>query len=59
LEHDVENGVLNVARHSIRCSMRFSSMWEEWALLWIHYVWRYDSQCLPLSQCSSFLSSSV
>jgi hypothetical protein len=36
---DVENGVLNVARHSFKCSMRFSSTLEEWLLLWVHFVW--------------------
>jgi len=36
---NVENGLLNVARHSFQCSMRFPRMVVEWLLLWVHFVW--------------------
>ncbi len=31
---DVDNAVLNVARHGFKCSMRFASMSLEWAFVW-------------------------
>lgn len=36
---DIENGTLNVARHSFSCSMRFETLAIEWGLLWIHFIW--------------------
>jgi hypothetical protein len=36
---NAKNGVLNVARHAFKCNMRFSSMLEEWLLLWVHFLW--------------------
>jgi hypothetical protein len=41
MSSEVENGVLNVARHSFQCSMRFASMLEEWLLLRLHFMWRF------------------
>jgi hypothetical protein len=38
-QRGVPNGILNVARHSFSCSMRFSDMATEWALLWVHFAW--------------------
>jgi len=35
----VNNAVLNVSRHAFNCSMRFSNMVTEWALLWVHFLW--------------------
>jgi hypothetical protein len=32
---DNDNGVLNVSRHAFSCSMRFTTMAAEWALLWV------------------------
>jgi hypothetical protein len=34
----VKNGILNISRHAFSCSMRFSSMEVEWALLWIPFI---------------------
>ncbi len=31
---DVDNAVLNVARHGFKCSIRFASMQLEWAFVW-------------------------
>jgi hypothetical protein len=36
---NVDNGVLNIARHAFSCSMRFADMTTEWLLLWVHFVW--------------------
>jgi hypothetical protein len=36
---NVDNGVLNIARHAFSCSMRYSDMTTEWLLLWVHFVW--------------------
>jgi hypothetical protein len=36
---NVDNGVLNIARHAFSCSMRFADMTTEWLLLWMHFVW--------------------
>jgi len=34
------NEVLNTARHSFTCSMRFENMFVEWVLVWMHFVWQ-------------------
>ena len=47
---DVDNAVLNVARHGFKCSMRFASMPLEWAFVWAR-TW------LPCSTYSLLLST--
>ena len=34
---DTENYHLNVSRHGFNCSMRFSTMLEEWLVLWLPF----------------------
>ena len=36
-EEDVDNYHLNVSRHGFNCSMRFSTMLEEWLVLWLPF----------------------
>ncbi len=33
-DSDVANSLLNVARHGLKCSMRFASMPPEWVGIW-------------------------
>ena len=39
MDEDIENGLLNVTRHSFKCSMRFATVIEEWIFLWVHFLW--------------------